>query len=46
MDGKGFYEWGDGRKYEGQYKHDKKEGFGKYWWVDGRVYEGLWKDGR
>ena len=27
-------------KYEGHYKHDKKNGFGKYFWKDGTTYEG------
>ena len=42
MNGKGVYEWSDGRIYEGEYKNDKKDGFGKYWWGDGRSYEGYW----
>lgn len=33
MNGHGEYIWLDGRKYEGQYLQDKKEGFGIYTWV-------------
>jgi len=40
MNGKGVYIWTDGRKYEGDYAADKKEGFGTYSWPDGRKYEG------
>jgi hypothetical protein len=46
MNGKGIYSWKDGRKYEGDYKDDKKEGFGIYVWADGRRYEGGWKNGK
>ena len=27
MHGKGVYTWKDGRKYEGEYKNDKKDSF-------------------
>jgi len=27
-------------RYEGSYKHDKKNGFGKYYWKDNTTYEG------
>jgi hypothetical protein len=46
MHGYGVFTWEDGRKYEGSYVDDKKEGNGRFTWPDGRVYEGLWKDGR
>jgi hypothetical protein len=57
MHGKGVYSWKDGRKYEGEYKFDKKDGYGIYAWLDslitdlsfradGRKYEGNWKDGK
>lgn len=36
MHGKGTYIWEDGRKYEGCYNKDKKEGFGTYTYPDGR----------
>ena len=42
MHGKGVYSWKDGRKYEGTYENDKKNGFGIYIWPDGRKYEGNW----
>ena len=46
MEGFGYYVWNDGRKYEGQYKDDKKHGFGIYSWADGRCYEGYWWKGK
>ena len=46
MHNRGIYTWKDGRRYEGEYKYDKKDGFGKYIWVDGRRYEGFWKNGK
>jgi hypothetical protein len=32
MDGEGTFIWPDERKYEGQYKDDKKEGYGEFEW--------------
>lgn len=32
----GVYTWADGRRYEGEYKDDKKHGFGIYTWADRR----------
>jgi len=46
MHGRGLYLWGDGRKYDGEYKEDKKCGFGIYLWSDGRCYEGFWDNGK
>lgn len=46
MHGYGVFVWEDGRKYEGSYVDDKKEGRGKFTWPDGRIYDGEWKDGR
>ena len=46
MHGKGVYSWKDGRKYEGDYNQDKKEGFGIYTWANGRKYVGEWKNGK
>ena len=46
MEGFGIYIWNDGRKYEGQYKDDKKHGYGLYIWADGRRYEGYWWKGK
>eukprot|EP00747_Dinoflagellata_sp_TGD_P033217 gnl/TRDRNA2_/TRDRNA2_136476_c0_seq2.p2 gnl/TRDRNA2_/TRDRNA2_136476_c0~~gnl/TRDRNA2_/TRDRNA2_136476_c0_seq2.p2 ORF type:complete len:166 (+),score=34.66 gnl/TRDRNA2_/TRDRNA2_136476_c0_seq2:27-524(+) len=39
-------EWADGRKYEGQYFNDRKEGTGSFIWNDGRRFVGSWKDGK
>lgn len=46
MEGQGKYIWPNGKKYEGQYKNDKKEGYGIYTWPDGRQYSGMWKNGK
>ena len=46
MDGKGKFEWPDGRFYEGEYKMDKKDGYGIFTWKDGRIYKGYWKNGK
>ena len=46
MHGKGIYNWPDGRKYDGQFVNDKREGFGLFTWADGRKYEGHWVDGK
>jgi hypothetical protein len=40
MEGRGVFEWPDGRKYEGEYRDDKKEGKGIFYWPDGRMYDG------
>ena len=40
MHGQGVYSWADGRKYEGDYKDDKKHGYGIYTYPDGRTYKG------
>jgi len=32
--------------YEGEFKHDKCEGFGVYQFNNGDKYEGMWKHGR
>jgi Uncharacterized protein conserved in bacteria len=46
MHGKGVYTWKDGRRYEGEYQHDKKHGHGVYTWADGRKYDGPWAYGK
>ena len=46
MHSRGIYSWKDGRKYEGEYQYDKKQGFGIYLWIDGRRYEGYWANGK
>lgn len=45
MHGYGVYTWNNGRKYEGMYTTDKKDGHGIYTWADGRQYDGQWKNG-
>jgi len=46
MHNKGVYTWADGRKYEGEYINDKKDGYGVYTWADGRKYQGYWRNGK
>ena len=38
--------WKDGRRYDGEYVNDKKEGFGTFTWPDGRMYQGEWTNGK
>jgi hypothetical protein len=38
--------WPDGRKYEGEYHEDKKNGMGTFTWADGKRYVGNWKKGK
>ena len=35
MNGKGKFEWQDGRVYEGDWKDDKRDGFGRMLFSDG-----------
>ena len=46
MDGQGLFLWPDGRKYEGQYVVDMKEGYGSFYWPNGNKYDGNWKSGK
>lgn len=46
MDGEGVFIWPDERKYQGQYKEDKKEGYGVFEWNDGKKYRGYWEKGK
>ena len=46
MHGQGVFSYPDGRRYEGYYLNDKKNGTGTMIMPDGRKYEGEWKDGR
>lgn len=46
MHGKGAFIWSNKKKYIGEFKQDRKDGFGKYIWPDGREYKGNWKDGK
>ena len=41
-----MFKWPDGRKYEGEYKNDKKEGYGIFYWPDGRIFKGNWYEGK
>lgn len=34
MDGEGEFFWPDGRRYNGGYKDDKKEGYGVFEWYE------------
>ena len=38
----GFY---PRKKYIGNYKNDKKEGYGEFIWNNGKKYRGNWKNG-
>lgn len=36
MHGHGVLVWKDGKKYEGEFVNDKREGKGTFTWADGR----------
>ena len=36
MHGYGILTWKDGKRYEGDFFNDKREGHGKFTWADGR----------
>jgi len=46
MNGKGLLIWDDGKKYEGYFVNDKREGRGTFTWPDGRKYIGEWQAGK
>ena len=46
MHGEGVLSWKDGKKYEGTFVEDRREGKGKFVWTDGRVYIGDWLKGK
>ena len=46
MEGQGVFKWPDGRKYEGDFLDDKKEGLGTLHRPGGGKYEGGWKNGK
>ena len=46
MHGYGILIWKDGKKYEGEFVNDKREGRGSFTWADGRQYIGEWKAGK
>ena len=45
MEGFGYFEWPDKKKYFGQYHNDTKNGFGIYI-CNGNKYEGEWRNGK
>jgi hypothetical protein len=44
MDGKGLFQWPDGRVYFGQFRAGQKQGKGMYMWPNGQYYEGDFKE--
>ena len=46
MHGRGVLIWSDGKKYEGEFLNDKRDGIGRFTWADGRMYIGEWKGGK
>ena len=46
MHGQGVFTYPDGRRHEGQYENDKKNGPGIMFMQDGRRFEGEWVNGR
>ena len=46
MHGNGVFTWKDGRRYDGEYREDKKHGYGEFYWPDGRYYKGDWRNGK
>lgn len=40
MHGVGLFTWPDGKKYNGKYVNDKKDGYGEFYWPEGKVYKG------
>jgi hypothetical protein len=46
MHGQGLLLWRDGKKYEGNFVNDMRDGMGLFQWGDGRIYDGPWKEGK
>ena len=46
MNGHGVLTWPDGRRYEGAFEKDLREGLGTMIWPDGRKYVGPWYQGK
>ena len=46
MEGRGIETWADGRRYEGDFKHGKKDGEGTFYWPSGQTYIGSWRSGK
>ena len=44
-DGEGIFEYPDGGKYQGNWRHDKRHGDGVYWYPNGDIYSGEWRFG-
>ena len=44
MDGKGLFQWPDGRVYFGEFREGKKHGDGVFMWPNGQYYEGWFAD--
>ena len=45
MEGKGVMVWPDGRKYDGQFVKNIKQGYGELHYADGSIYKGQWMNG-
>ena len=39
-------EWPGGKKYEGEFKNDLRDGHGKITAEDGKIFEGMWSKGK
>lgn len=46
MHGNGIMEWPGGRKYDGEFKDDMRDGYGKLITEDNKVFEGTWTKGK
>lgn len=46
MHGHGTLMWKDGKRYDGEFANDKRDGKGVFVWQDGRQYNGEWKGGK
>lgn len=42
--GNGFFDWGDGTTYDGQWVDNQRSGKGTFKYADGDTYIGDWKD--
>ena len=43
--GRGVMVWGDGMRYDGEWRDDKRSGRGVFTYADGRRYDGEWANG-
>jgi len=46
MHGKGVFTYSDGKKYDGDFVEDKREGYGTLTSGGGKTYKGQWKKGK